>query len=97
MAQPNPRAGIRELRQHASHYVELAAEGTTVDVTNRGRVVARLVPAIAQEGPVADLVAAGVVSPPDDDADVLDIRPVRPSGPMSASEALQRLRDEERW
>lgn len=98
MAEANPRVGIREIRQHASRYVELAAEGTTVDVTNRGRVVARLVPAAAVEDPaVVHLVAAGVVRPPEDEGDVLDIQPVRSTGPVPPSEALQRVRDEERW
>ncbi|HYZ98166.1 MAG TPA: type II toxin-antitoxin system prevent-host-death family antitoxin [Acidimicrobiales bacterium] len=97
MADANPRVGIREIRQHASRYVELAAEGTTIDVTNRGRVVARLVPAAAAEDPaVADLVAAGVVRPPDDEGDVLDIEPVPSTGPVPPSEALRRMRDEER-
>ena len=39
------RIGIRELRQHASVYVDLAEKGYTVDITNRGRLVAQLVPA----------------------------------------------------
>ena len=38
------RIGIRELRQHASVYVDLAEKGYTVDITNRGRLVAQLVP-----------------------------------------------------
>jgi antitoxin (DNA-binding transcriptional repressor) of toxin-antitoxin stability system len=37
--------GIGELRQHARVYVDLAEKGYTVDITNRGRLVARLVPA----------------------------------------------------
>lgn len=40
----NTRIGIRELRQHASVYVDLAEKGYTVDITNRGRLVAQLVP-----------------------------------------------------
>jgi hypothetical protein len=35
------RIGIRELRQHASIYVDLAEKGYTVDITNRGRRAAR--------------------------------------------------------
>ncbi len=45
------RIGIRELRQHASVYVDLAEKGQTVDITNRGRLVARLVPAGDVESP----------------------------------------------
>jgi prevent-host-death family protein len=91
------RAGIRELRQHASRYVDLAAAGHSVDITNRGRVVARLVPARGPAGPHADLIAAGVVRPPDEDGDVLDIRPVAATGDVTVSEVLQRMRDDERW
>ncbi|MDD9371326.1 MAG: type II toxin-antitoxin system Phd/YefM family antitoxin [Acidimicrobiales bacterium] len=95
---PSPdRAGIRELRQHASRYVELAAGGRTVDITNRGRVVARLVPAGDPDGPLADLIASGDVRPPDEEGDVLDIQPVAPSGRVTASEALREIRDDERW
>ena len=36
--------GIRELRQHASVYVDLAEKGYTVDITNRGRLVAQADP-----------------------------------------------------
>jgi hypothetical protein len=32
------RIGIRELRQHASVYVDLAQKGYTVDITNRGQL-----------------------------------------------------------
>jgi len=52
------RIGIRELRQHASVYVDLAEKGYTVDITNRGRLVAQLVPvfeAAEEPGGVADL------------------------------------------
>lgn len=97
MNESTARAGIRELRQHASHYVDLAAGGQVVDITNRGRVVARLVPAGELPGPLAELVGAGVVRPPEDEGDVLDLSPVSPAGDVSASEALRRMRDEERW
>lgn len=91
------RAGIRELRQHASRYVDLAATGHTVDITNRGRVVARLVPAVEHAGPLAELIERGVVRPPDDDGDVLDLRPAAPTGGVSITEALRAMRDDERW
>ena len=91
------RAGIRELRQHASRYVDLAASGHAVDITNRGRVVARLVPASGSAGPDAALIAAGVVRPPEVDGDVLDIQPVAVTSDVTVSEALRRMRDDERW
>lgn len=38
------RIGVRELRQHASRYLERVKAGETVEVTDRGRLVALLVP-----------------------------------------------------
>jgi prevent-host-death family protein len=91
--------GIRELRQNASRYVDRAAAGERVAVSKRGHVVAYLVPATASEGPVGELVAAGIVAPPvDPTGDVTDIEtaPAPVSGP-SVTEALRQLRDDERW
>jgi len=97
MGEPAARAGIRELRQHASRYVDLAAGGQPVDITNRGRVVARLVPAGEIEGPLSELVRAGVVRPPDEEGDLLDIVPAPATGGLAVSEALRQMRDDERW
>jgi prevent-host-death family protein len=36
--------GVRELRQNASRYLKLVEAGESVEVTDRGRPVARLVP-----------------------------------------------------
>ena len=57
------RIGIRELRQHASVYVDLAEKGYTVDITNRGRLVARLLPAGEVGSPLERLIAAGILEP----------------------------------
>ncbi|MDO8209744.1 type II toxin-antitoxin system Phd/YefM family antitoxin [Conexibacter sp. CPCC 206217] len=37
--------GVRELRQNLSRYLERVKEGASLDVTEHGRVVARLSPA----------------------------------------------------
>ena len=57
------RIGIRELRQHASVYVDLAEKGYTVDITNRGRLVAQLVPVREPGSPLERLIAAGIIEP----------------------------------
>lgn len=36
--------GVRELRQHASRYLARVANGESLEVTDRGRPVARLIP-----------------------------------------------------
>jgi antitoxin (DNA-binding transcriptional repressor) of toxin-antitoxin stability system len=78
------RIGIRELRQHASVYVDLAEKGYTVDITNRGRLVAQLVPAFEPGSPLERLIAAGVIEPAEEPGGVRDIDPY----PSSASGRL---------
>lgn len=57
------RIGVRELRQHASRYLALVKAGETVEVTERGELVAVLVPprpgALARDR----LIAAGRLIP----------------------------------
>jgi prevent-host-death family protein len=74
--------GIRELRQHASVYVDLAEKGYTVDITNRGRLVARLVPAGEVGSPLERLIAAGIMEPAEEPGGAagLDPYPVRNPG-----------------
>ena len=93
------RIGIRELRQHASVYVDLAEKGQTVDITNRGRLVARLVPAGDAESPLERLIAAGIIEPAEDPGSLLDIEPGPPvpPGQPTASEILEQMREEERY
>ena len=90
------RIGIRELRQHASLYVDLAEKGYTVDITNRGRLVARLVPAEQPESPLERLVAAGILQRAEDPGSLLDIEPAPPvpEGQPTASEILQEMRED---
>ena len=86
------RIGVRELRQHASRYLERVARGETLEVTDRGRPVARLVP--VRMGAWADLVSSGRVTPAEDVTDVADELPgeyeVEPSGVLAAMRAEER-------
>src|ERR1700744_6800556 len=93
------RIGVRELRQHASLYVDLAEKGYTVDITNRGRLVARLVPVHEPESPLERLIAAGIIGAAEDPGDLLDIEPGPPvpPGQPPASEILLQMREEERF
>ncbi len=89
------RIGLRELRQHASRYVERAAGGESIEISVRGRLVARLVPA-GQDGPASwdDLIARGEVIPASSDGDLLDEMPGDYGVDVSAE--LRRMRTEER-
>ena len=69
------RIGIRELRQHASVYVDLAEKGYTVDITNRGRLVAQLIPVTEPGSPLERLIAAGIIEPAEEPGGVGDLEP----------------------
>jgi len=75
------RIGIRELRQEASVYVNLAEKGYTVDITNRGRLVAQLVPVREPGSPLERLIAAGIVEPAEEPGGAGGLEPYPPSGP----------------
>jgi len=91
------RIGIRELRQHASVYVDLAEKGYTVDITNRGRLVAQLIPVREPGSPLERLIAAGIIEPAEEGGGLADIDPypapgAAAAGQPTASEALSRSR-----
>jgi prevent-host-death family protein len=86
------RIGVRELRQHASRYLALVARGEQVEVTDRGRPVARLVP--VQSSAWDDLVSSHRVALPADAADVLEEEPLDYG--LDASGVLDSLREFER-
>jgi prevent-host-death family protein len=92
------RIGIRELRQHASVYVDLVERGHTVDITNRGRLVAQMVPVKEPDSPLERWIAAGVIEPAEEPGSALDIDPypALPPGRATASEVLGQIREEER-
>ncbi len=84
--------GVRELRQHASRYLKEVAAGESIEITDRGHPIARLVPTTGD--PWRDLISAGEVVEAAHRLCVDDIKPA--AYPHSASEALERLRDDER-
>jgi prevent-host-death family protein len=57
------RIGVRELRQNASRYLALVKGGETVEVTERGELVALLVPAQRSDTARDRLIAAGKLIP----------------------------------
>ncbi|MEV6282859.1 type II toxin-antitoxin system prevent-host-death family antitoxin [Kribbella sp. NPDC051770] len=85
---------IRELNQATAKVLARVKLGEEVDVTERGVVVARLVP--AEPSPIGRLLATG------------NLRPPRASGPLAhpkgsvraegeSGQLLEQLRDEERY
>lgn len=55
--------GIRELRQNASVWIAKAKAGVTIQITDRGRPVARLVPIAPAEQARDHLIAEGQLLP----------------------------------
>ena len=92
------RAGIRELRQHLSRYVERVKTGETIEVTDHGRLVARLMPASDIESDIAALEARGLVvrAPSLDFASLSAPRPPHP-GERPPSEILAEERAAQRF
>jgi prevent-host-death family protein len=86
------RIGVRELWQHASRYLALVAHGEQIEVTDRGRPVARLIP--VQSTPWDGLVASQRVAAPTDDKDILDEAPLEYG--LDATGQLQSMRQDER-
>jgi prevent-host-death family protein len=89
------RIGIRELRQYASRYLRRVEAGETLEVTDRGRPVALLVP-LRGHGVLERLEVEGRLGRAD--FDLLELgAPVRlPKGTALPSETLTSLRRDER-
>lgn len=90
------RIGVRELRQNASRYLALVKAGETVEVTERGTLVALLVPPQRSDTARDRLVAAGRLIPASNPTGLLrSLRavPVRPGEP-SNQELLDAGREE---
>lgn len=89
--------GIRELRQNASRYLREVKRGETVEVTDRGEPIARLVPIPRQEGTYERLVAEGRIRPAQGDWRELGppLKPKPDERPLS--EILEETRADERW
>ena len=89
--------GLRDLRHHTSEVLARVRRGETIDVTEHGRLIARIVPVGEREPTpiLARLIASGRAT--------LARRPgYRPrmrlgDGTDSLYEALTTMREEERW
>ncbi len=83
--------GVRGIRQNLSLYLRRVESGETVEITTRGRLVARLTPADTGATPLERLAATGRATLPD--GDLLDLGPppkARPSRRLSRALREQR-------
>jgi len=85
---------VRELNQHTARVLARVKRGERIDITERGQVVARIVP--AHDNPLSDLISSGKLQP----ATISGPAP-RPTGPVrmdqEAGQVLRGLRDAERY
>ena len=82
---------MRELRQHASRWLARVAKGESLQVTDRGRPVALIVP--LQEALRERLLASGEMRA--GEGDLLELKPLKRSG-KGLSEDLAAARAAER-
>jgi prevent-host-death family protein len=90
------RLGVRELKDGLSQALRRVQEGETVEVTDHGRPIARIIkawPSRAQQ-----MISEGRLVPPEVEGDLLDLWPPPPlePGEKLGSEILAELRADER-
>lgn len=86
------RIGVRELRQNASKYLDKVKAGETVEVTERGQLVALLVPPSPALTARDRLIAEGKLLPSESGGPLRLPIPVRVQ--MDSGAVLDELREE---
>ncbi|MGV0747573.1 type II toxin-antitoxin system Phd/YefM family antitoxin [Mycolicibacter heraklionensis] len=85
---------VRELNQNTAGVLARVKRGEQLEITERGAVIARLIP--ATEEPLAEMIRSGRLRPA-----TLSGPVPRPSGPIrtdhEAGEVLREMRDDERY
>jgi prevent-host-death family protein len=85
---------VRELNQDTAGVLARVKRGEHIDVTERGTVIARIVP--ASDNPLSEMISNGKLRPP-----ALTGLAPRPSGPINpdheAGELLRQMRDAEQY
>jgi prevent-host-death family protein len=90
------RMGVRELKDGLSRALRQVQEGETVEVTDHGRPIARIIRAWPSRA--EQMIAEGRLRPPEMEGDLLDLWPppsLQP-GERPGSEILADLRAHER-
>jgi prevent-host-death family protein len=82
--------GIRELRQHASKWIDKVKAGASIQITDRGQPVARLVPVNSTDLDRDALTAAGLLIPASTPRPAFDV------SDLIVGQALTPILDEQR-
>lgn len=89
----HPTVGMRELSQRTAKIIALVRAGETVEVTDRGKIVARIVPAVDER--YEQLVAAGVIRQATRPFDIAHLpQPAANTTGLSTEDWLTELRGE---
>jgi prevent-host-death family protein len=88
--------GVRELNQNTSQVLARVSGGETIEVTDRGRPVARLVPVRTDQSALARLVSTGRAVPPTTTGPI-PVPPVLGDPAVDVAAEMAAARDEERW
>jgi prevent-host-death family protein len=88
--------GIRELNQHASRVIDRVRNGEVIEVTDRGKPVARVVPITDSPGLLGRLVQEGHATPPEARGKI-PLPPAVGDATRSASDQVIDDRLHERW
>ncbi len=88
---------MRELNQHPSRVIGLVKNGETVEITERGRPVARVVPLTPQAETLGSLVRSGRALAPSAGGGPIPMPPVIGDPAHSAAEEVAAARERERW
>jgi prevent-host-death family protein len=90
------RIGVRDLNQNTSQVLARVSGGETIEITDRGRPVARLVPLNDESTALDRLVLSGRATAPTGTGPV-PVPPLLGDPGVNASDELAAMRDEERW
>jgi prevent-host-death family protein len=82
------KVGVRELRQNLSRYLDRVRAGEDLVVTDRGQVVARLIPAGPTADAYADLAADFGATVPVEPLEAIVARLAPRSAPSGTTDAL---------
>ena len=87
--------GIRELNQQLSKILALVKTGETIEITEHGVPIARLIPySTDQESVFEQYLKAGLIRPAINPAGILSIKPLPYKGKVSLSEEILRERED---
>lgn len=84
------RIGIRELRETLSHAIRRVRAGEILEVTDRGRPIARIVPILPSSSSLDRLVTEGTLIPPRQAGSLPP--PLELPSTMTSEEAIEILR-----